>query len=196
VKLRLVDRNPKLVDCWKRSFEDCPDVWVELGDLFDCDADVIVSPANSFGVMDGGLDLYIRSTLGEQVEVRLRERILSKHHGELPVGQAEFIETGNERWPWMAAAPTMRVPSVVPVGFPAAYLALRAVLLGLPQTERIESVVCPGLGTGVGKLDPALCANQMRYAYEVSRSDPKFPSFRQIYLLHAAMTGAPTWPTD
>jgi O-acetyl-ADP-ribose deacetylase (regulator of RNase III) len=42
----------------------------------------MVSPANSFGIMDGGLDAAIRATLGRRAESAVQSLILEKQHGE------------------------------------------------------------------------------------------------------------------
>src|SRR5262245_3335886 len=110
MQIVLIDRSVSLVAAWERAFEDCEEVECVHGDFFSRPADAMVSPANSFGIMDGGLDRAIRDCLGFGVERRAQERIVERHHGELPVGQAEVIETGHASWPRLIVAPTMRVP--------------------------------------------------------------------------------------
>jgi hypothetical protein len=47
--------------------------------------------------------------------------------------------------------------------------AIRAVKLHNIETESpIVSLLCPGLGTAVGKMAPGVCARQMHYAYVAS----------------------------
>jgi len=131
-KIFLIDRSQVLVDRWKEQFSDCPEVEAIAGDYFQRPADAIVSPANSFGIMDGGLDLAIRDQLGFQVQDTIQKVIVEKHHGELPVGCAEIIETNDSRWYYMIAAPTMRVPE--PISFTInAYLAFRALLVAVEK---------------------------------------------------------------
>src|SRR4051812_16852286 len=108
-KIILVDRSQLLVDRWKEQFADCPEVEPIAGDYFQRPADALVSPANSFGIMDGGLDLAIRDRLGFGVQAKVQEVIVDRHHGELPVGCAEAVETGDPHWRYLIAAPTMRV---------------------------------------------------------------------------------------
>ena len=188
LKIRLVDRNEELVKWWQHAFSDCPDVTAVCGDFFEEPADVMVSPANSFGIMDGGLDLAIRETLGSHVETTLRQAIWDEDGGELLVGQAKLVWTAHDRWPWMISAPTMRVPESIQ-GTVNAYLAFRAVLREMRKPSRtpLKTLVCPGLGTGVGKLDPSQCAAQMRYAYGTMERK-EMPTFGEIRLVHAAMT--------
>src|SRR5262249_36504621 len=49
---------------WNEVFREVEIVEASAGDYFDQPADAMVSPANSFGIMDGGLDLAIRDQLG------------------------------------------------------------------------------------------------------------------------------------
>jgi O-acetyl-ADP-ribose deacetylase (regulator of RNase III) len=191
-KIYLIDRWQLLVDRWKEQFADCPEVEALAGDYFQRPADAIVSPANSFGIMDGGLDLAIRDQLGFGVEQRLQQVIVEKHHGELPVGWAEIIETEDSRWRYLIAAPTMRVPEPIPFTIHA-YLAFRAILLAVENINKvlgkpaIASLVCCGLGTGIGKVAANTCARQMRAAYQVMKTPSRIPSFHGIHAFHRAL---------
>jgi O-acetyl-ADP-ribose deacetylase (regulator of RNase III) len=141
-----------------------PDVEVIDCDYFARPAAAMVSPANSFGIMDGGLDLAIRDALGFQVQRRVQRMIVERHHGELPIGAAELVETGDARWPHLVVAPTMRVPENVAQTLNA-YLAFRATLLACRRhAAPIDSLVCCGLATGIGGMDLQRCAVQMRMA--------------------------------
>lgn len=168
----------ELADAWERHCGDLPDVSIHRGSILDLSVDAIVSPANSFGFMDGGIDHLYSHRFGWEVQERLQELIRTRHHGELLVGTAEIVETGNGRISYIIAAPTMRVPmrlaeSVNP------YLAARAALLlirhgvipqgalaGEPVSAAVSTVAFPGLGTGVGGVGPNTCAHQVRAAIE------------------------------
>ena len=54
--------------------------------------------------------------------------IFKHHHGELLVGTAEIVESGDKGIPFLIAAPTMRVPMIQGETVNA-YLAARAVFL-------------------------------------------------------------------
>lgn len=173
MKFYLRDRNAELVEKWKEFFGDNPDFEVSQGDIFaGPKADAIVSPANSFGFMDGGIDAVYIEKFHPQLEFRLRERIQKHFYGELIVGQATIIPTGDNDFRYLISAPTMRVPGVIK-NTVNAYLAFRAVLIAIKKhnvaanTEpHIESVLCPGLGTAVGQLPYFTCAKQMYEAYK------------------------------
>jgi O-acetyl-ADP-ribose deacetylase (regulator of RNase III) len=193
-RILLVDLRGALANAWRESFHDVPSVEVIVGDFFSRDADAMVSPANSFGIMDGGLDAAIRHELGLQVEASVQAVIRERHHGEIPVGSAEIVATNHARWPWLVCAPTMRVPEDVSQTLNA-YLAFRATLLAVRRHNeaheaKIRSVVCPGLGTGVGAMPPRRCAAQMRVAYRQVTEAPDLPSFETIHRTHNAMRAA------
>jgi O-acetyl-ADP-ribose deacetylase (regulator of RNase III) len=190
--IHLVDRAPDLVDEWKVQFADCPSVQAVAGDYFHRRADALISPANSFGIMDGGLDLAIRNQLGFEVERNVQEVIIAKYHGEMPVGCAEIVETNHSRWQYLICAPTMRVPTPIPFTINA-YLAFRAILVAVKNFNRergkqeIDSLICPGLGTGVGGVSATKCARQMRAAYQTMRTPARIPSFQGIHAFHKAL---------
>jgi len=185
MKILLVDRGLELVREWTTAFADRDEVEVVNGDYFSRDAAAIVSPANSFGIMDGGLDLSIRNELGLDVQMRVQRAIVEHHHGELPVGAALVVDTSDARWPKLVAAPTMRIPESVAQTVNA-YLAFRAVLL-VCRREAIESVVCCGLGTGIGGMEARRCAIQMRMALLHVTGPARIPSFAQIHAVHEAL---------
>lgn len=156
----LVDRNEEMCRQWNLYFKDCDDVVIHHGDFFSLKTDCIVSPANSFGFMDGGLDRIISNVVGWNTEMKLQKVISEKYSGELLVGQAELIETDYEQIPYCISAPTMRVEDTVNV-----YLASKAIFNLLKNETRINSVTISGLGTGVGRVPYDVCARQMREAY-------------------------------
>jgi O-acetyl-ADP-ribose deacetylase (regulator of RNase III) len=194
-KLFLVDSKSELCDQWIQVFSNYPEVEVLQGNYFQQSADAIVSPANSFGIMDGGLDLAIRNELGFKVETDIQKVILSKYHGEMPIGNAEIINTNHDGWSYMVAAPTMRIPENVAYTLNA-YIAFRAILIAINSfnehnlSKPINSLVCSGLGTGIGSMEPTKCAAQMRAAYKLIKEPARISSFAEIHESHFALLTA------
>ena len=176
MKIQLIDRNLGMCEQWKLQFKNCKDVVVHHGDFFSLKTDCVVSPANSFGFMDGALDLAISKKIGWQVQEKLQKRIATSfYNGELLVGQAILIETENSEIPYCISAPTMRVPLILKDSVNV-YLAAKAIFTLLIKVnseawvsnheELIGTVTISGLGTGVGKMPYDICARQMKTAYD------------------------------
>lgn len=138
--------------------------------------------------MDGGLDHQISERLGWHIQSRLQAEIRIRPLGELLIGEAIIVPTDDARTPWLIAAPTMRVPMQIPESVNA-YLAMKAILLSAKKHSEpipIDSIAIPGLGTGIGKLNPETAANQMWQAYDeiINRNQNFPPSFghaQQMY---------------
>lgn len=188
-RIILVDQSVRLVNAWRTAFSRYDNITIQPGDYFEIEANAIVSPANSFGIMDGGIDLAIRDKLGFGIERRVQEVILTRYHGEMPVGIAEVIETKHQRYPYLICAPTMRIPEQVSASINA-YLAFRAALLACGRfnhssgTRKIDSLLCCGLATGVGGMDPSRCAAQMSLAYKSMIFPPVIGRFESIHEFH------------
>jgi hypothetical protein len=101
VRYHLRDINLSVVAAWSECFAGMSDVAISHGDIFGEPADAIVSPANSFSFMDGGIDLAYSLRFG---------------------------------W-FNRTAP-----------------------------RPIDTVLCPGLGTAIGRMHPHACARQMYHA--------------------------------
>lgn len=164
-ELHLVDADPDVVIALAAEFARFTEVRVLQGDLLACSQHAIVSPANSDGFMDGGIDRAIASFFGSRVERRVREAIARRPEGHLPVGASIALPTGHDRIPYLVVAPTMRTPEQV--GAENSYRALRAVLR-LCSKERLLAgpVYCPGLTTGVGGVALGEAAAAMARAYK------------------------------
>jgi O-acetyl-ADP-ribose deacetylase (regulator of RNase III) len=126
MKLILTAIEEPLAEAWAKFCGDLDFVTVHHGSILDIECDAIVSPANSFGFMDGGIDALYMHHFGAEIEARVRRQISEQHCGELLVGQADIVETYNTNIPFLIAAPTMRVPMIL-TDTVNPYLAARAV---------------------------------------------------------------------
>jgi O-acetyl-ADP-ribose deacetylase (regulator of RNase III) len=174
VQFRFIDINKEITDAWEKVFEGVANVEVIHGSIFDHPSDALVSPANSFGFMNGGIDFVISKNLGWHIEKKVQQLICDKYYGELLVGQADYVTTEHQDFPYLIAAPTMRTPMATSRG-PNVYLCMKAILQvvrygrlpsGQLLSNQVRSVAIPGLGTGIGQVNPMVCARQMRIAWE------------------------------
>lgn len=183
--LILVDIQVNLCEAWIKEFENFNLVSIHHGifqdvRVFDC----LVSPANSYGMMDGGIDLAIRNYFGLNLQDKIQDLIKESYYGEQPVGTSVIIETGNLRHPFLAHTPTMRVPmdiSNTDNVYNATFAMLRAVANHNKNSEvKIQHVLCPGLGTATGRVSSIDAARQMALAYNHFIEEPQSLIWSQL----------------
>lgn len=184
--------NEDLYNAFKKHFEKYPEVEVVFKPFEQVDFDCVVSAANSFGLMDGGVDQCITDYFGLQMMQRVQQDIISKHYGEQPVGTSMIVRGNKDIAPgvknkYVAHTPTMRVP--VDIHFTRnPYMAMKAMLIAVEEHNKqrewsnitafsdtdtkIERVVCPGLGTNAGRVPAEDAAKQMALAYEHVKNPP------------------------
>lgn len=167
MKIILSGLETKLLDAWRHFFGQEENVTIIEEDITKLECDAVVSPANSFGFMDGGLDYALSERFGWDLEKKLQKIIKELPEGELLVGQALVLETGDVKIPFLISAPTMRIPTNFNIDTSInAYLAMKAILIKANGDNRISSVAIPGLCTGVGRMQPMIAARQMFQAYK------------------------------
>jgi len=180
----------------------CSDDWMVAGrvslfhaSVFDFPGEgaALVSPANSFGFMDGGIDALYLDMLGECLEDRVRDHLAADYHGELLVGQATIVDTEHpDSFPLLIVAPTMRVPTILSGDTINPYLAIRAALRAAAADPRVRRVIIPGMGTGVGLVDPVRFALQAHLAlreFFEGRENPD--GWWEAAVAHQALLGQP-----
>lgn len=179
MKLILIAPDYFLYQAFQESFDYFPDIEI-VNNYFEwlTEYDCLVSPANSFGMMDGGMDAAIIRFFGRSLEERVQKYILEDYLGEQPIGTSLIVKTEHPKHPFLAHTPTMRVPMKIQ-GTDIPYVAMWAMLLAVRQYNKtypnsINSVVCPGLGTGIGQVPYTEAARQMALAYDHFLYPPKW----------------------
>lgn len=155
MKIIVFDRNDAVKDAF-RSFTNI-EVYEDTLDALSVDA--VVSPANSFGFMDGGIDYAYSQLFGWDVQTELQRQIAALPFGELLIGQALIVPTGYKKIPWLISAPTMRVPNRI-YDLNDIMLACRAAVAVAVEKE-LKSIAFPGMGTGCGEVRPDVAAIAM-----------------------------------
>lgn len=85
--IHFVDKNRHVIDALKNEFRDLETegtIQITQGDLreFVSRYPVIISAANSFGIMDGGSDKVYLDVFGNSIQSNLRSTIRSIYYGE------------------------------------------------------------------------------------------------------------------
>jgi O-acetyl-ADP-ribose deacetylase (regulator of RNase III) len=167
MKLFIRDRNVLLIRELQALTWD-GDVEIEVEDILKDPAEGLVSPANSFGYMDGGIDRYYCDAIGWHLHKEMQEHIKEQTvFSELLVGNATSISTGNESFPLLICAPTMRMPGPIPVH--NIFLATRAAIALALELE-LKTCAMPGMGTGTGRVQPNEAAFAMNSGYIAAKN--------------------------
>ena len=173
-ELIIKDTNPQVVAAYKQALYPLnPSIRCEIGDILQTPKGTsLVSPANTKGNMDGGIDRVYAEYFGEELVSRVQKFINQNYAGKLPIGQAQIIPTNNQTHPYLVLAPTVTLP-----GHPSSpkniYLATKALLTetalfnkqSKPQ-QRIHKLATPGLGTQWGGVAAHESARAFAQAYK------------------------------
>ena len=170
----------------KRSFRQFSPVQVALGSILDHDGavDTFVSPANTIGNMDGGIDRdfssYFDWSMGRPFHdanpLQLAIDVRYGKGGELPIGASLVVPVvPGERSAvrtvrFLVAAPTMRVPGALPLMSRDVHRAALAVFRAWREWDGqeagpINAVAMPMFGTGYGEVPVWVAAAQMWEAF-------------------------------
>jgi len=187
-EITLCDINPSLCQEWSMAFAKLPGVNI-VCDKFEHfqKTGCIVTAGNSFGIMDGGIDLAVREFYGVDIQKRVQAQIAHDFCGEMPVGSCAVVKTKKYDHPLVAYAPTMQRPMGV-AGTMNAYYAMLATLIATRKVKGI--VLIPGFCAGAGKMPTSIVARQMAAAYENHVHNSKYPKlcwddFKRDYEMEA-----------
>jgi len=170
LKVVLADVNATVVESWRAAFADTPGIEIRKGSLIDEDVDAWVSPTNSRGRMDGGVDAVIKRHLGAGIQLRVQRAIRSGFDGRLPVGSAVCVPSGAVTPRFLISAPTMEESSQNVSETLNVALACAAAFQAIHQQNRqapgsIASVALVGMGARTGRVPARVCANLMWTGY-------------------------------
>jgi O-acetyl-ADP-ribose deacetylase (regulator of RNase III) len=186
VKVVLCDVNPKMIAAWRETFEENPEVEVVHGSMLDQGVSAWVSPTNSAGRMDGGLDGVIKNFLGGGIEHAVQKQIGALFQGAMPVGHATCVSTGRPQPRFLISTPTMvssseDVSDTMNVALAAAAAFQAVHMQNAKDPGSIRSIALPGLGANTGKVPVEICADLMWTAYDLFREAQfgDFPTMRK-----------------
>lgn len=170
IELWLIHPELEMCDAFRERFVGLPNINVIQSRFEDLPPhDCFVTAANSFGIMNAGIDAAVIHFHGEDLMRRVQTRIMDEFLGEQPI-RTSFIEpTGTPHYPFIAHSPTMRVPGSIE-GTDKVYTATWASLIAVyrhkvKQHDSINTVVFPAMGAGFGGVPYKEVARQMAAAY-------------------------------
>lgn len=126
------------------------------------EVECIVSPANSYGCMDGGYDAAISDYLGWDFQNQVQQYIKEHFYGEQLVGTSFIINAPKNKK--LIHTPTMIVPEVAKDN-KVSYSAMRSTLMCALENN-INSIVIPPFCVGTGEVPVEIAAKLMFKAYK------------------------------
>lgn len=167
MQIYLIDLVKAKANWMEKYFEDCDNVTVIHTDFATFmnshpGVECVVSPANSFGLMDGGYDAAITAYFGGELSKRVQRYIINNYHGEQPVGTSCFVSIDDHRS--LIHTPTMQYPSHI-LDPRVIYQCMRTTLLEAIKNN-VESIVIPMFGGTCGGVEPEIAAALMRSGYD------------------------------
>jgi len=139
------------------------DIKVQKGDITESEAEAIVNPANSYGLMGGGAALNIKRAGGQIIE----DEAVKK--APIPVGKAISTTAGYLPSKQVIHAPTMERPAQAIDAENVKIATIAA--LELASELGIETLAFPGMGCGVGGVSYSDAAKNMIEAIMEYRPD-------------------------
>ena len=174
MKVYLLDINPEMIEAWKAYFCDEEKVQV-VHAAFDTfmreeQVDCVISPANSFGIMDGGYDAAITEWFGESLQQRVQDYIIKHYYGEQPVGSSFIIDTP-QAGVRLIHTPSMRLPERIRDDA-VVYHCMRTCLM-TALNNGVQRIVIPAFGGATGGVNRKSIAKMMWFAYRQVTHPPK-----------------------
>jgi O-acetyl-ADP-ribose deacetylase (regulator of RNase III) len=135
---------------------------------------IVISPANSYGDIRGGIDMVYFKFLGrDALQQKIKDTIRTHHDGEIHIGNYAVIPTDMASPSHLVLCPTMTVPMILPGDSRNAYLFMRAAIRSIRRLadlipKRIGGlrVLCPVPCIGVGDMNINVAAKQIRIAID------------------------------
>ncbi|MDX3537740.1 ADP-ribosyltransferase domain-containing protein [Streptomyces sp. MB09-01] len=170
LRVVLTDVNERVVEAWRAAFADTPGIEIRRGSILEEDVDAWVTPTNSRGRMDGGVDAAIKRHLGSGIQLRVQRAIRDRFAGALPVGSAVCVPSGATTPRYLISTPTMVQSSQNVSATLNVALACAAAFQAVHRQNRqapgsIRSVALVGMGAQTGRVPARVCANLMWTGY-------------------------------
>lgn len=172
--IHFISINPSFIEATKECFGNTENITYTVGNVQDMSRidTAFISPANSFGFMDGGIDYVYSRVMFPGIEKQVKDNIsrlgfktdLGRNY--LPVGSGMVINTCP--YTCLVVVPTMFLPHDVSKTRNA-YHAFMAALHVLEKMHKdnssIHILACPALCCGYGKMTYEDSATQIYQAF-------------------------------
>jgi O-acetyl-ADP-ribose deacetylase (regulator of RNase III) len=191
MKYIFFDNNSEIIETFMNEVNNYKFEYSELfkkcmfieGDILDIIEDynhyILVSPANSFGSMKGGIDKIINKYIFKNIEEKVMKKIEDEYKNNkfpykyyfdgmnikdrpyMDVGESFIIKANKNNY--LAVVPTMNYPQIIN-DTNNAYIAMKSLLNTMQQNKdkiNAKYVLIPGFCSGIGEMDAKMMTKQM-----------------------------------
>ncbi len=176
MKLIIISTLGSFIEHCQEIFSSSDNVTCVKGDIRSLPREnmAFVSPANSLGFMDGGIDFILSREMFPGCEKDVKAKIAAL--GKKTLLGRPYLRIGSAIWTYvndtksaLISAPTMFLPHPI-LHTQNVYWAMQAALRAFEKIQaetvgRIDTLVITSMGCGVGCLDPESAAFQIRNAW-------------------------------
>jgi len=201
--------DPKFTELLQAAFDNCSYIKIYNGPFNKCEFDCIVSPGNSYGMMDGGIDMEITKYFGDKKEfIKLVQSQLNDQCNlQQQPGSVCVINTSNEKCPYLFHCPTMMTPITIK-DYSVIYWCFYNILNTAfnhnmnNQSSKIKNIVMSGLGTGCGRVSYNNFIKLIKLAHQhfvsnLSRDSTTWPQAQRNYIeLYKVIESLDSTPED
>lgn len=177
IEVSVIDLDSFVVSAYANAFSSHKNFKFKVDHIFANGPGTLVSPANSYGIMDGGIDKDYLEYFGIPISLRIEDYIENFHAGKLEIGDSQIVPTRDEIYPYIVFAPTIERPGEL-ASSESVYSASKAIFQDIlihnyrlndvssSNLASIKTILMPGLGTGFGNLDARSSAFAVKQGYE------------------------------
>lgn len=181
-KIILCDCRKSICDAWESKFKEYPNVSICNKYFNECISELennninnsdiaIVSPANSYGLMDGGYDNAIINYFGRKLLLDVQNKIMEMYCGEQPICSSLPVNIiGYDNYV-LIHTPTMRKPEIIR-DYTIVYHCTRAAIM-CAINQMCEIIVLPAFGGLCGQVPSNTVAFYMERAIAQLMNSPE-----------------------
>ena len=169
ITVYLVDVNNRMTRAWEEKFADEMNVKIINMDVVgflneNSTIDGVVSAANSFGIMTGGLDAAYIQYFGTELQEAVQRKIAEVYFGEQPVGSSIAVEIPKHPGILLIHTPSMRTPQPI-IDPRIVYSCTRTALVEAIRCG-VKNLILPAFGHLTGRVPADIVSELMCRAYQ------------------------------
>lgn len=188
-KIYLLDVDSDMCDAWHSEFKDDNIIEIVNQDFMTFmmqhpEIDGVVSPANSFGIMDGGYDAAITHYFGPELMLKVQQEIRNQFGGVIqPVGSCIPVHIhGNG---YLLHTPTMLYPSHI-IDARVIFQCMYSTMCVANKID-LKYILVPAFGRVTGSVENDVVARMMQIGYEQATHIPESISWPNVIRLSAQL---------